>query len=54
MGSGGKSDAICWRLTSPAKPARLLEREEQDHCMQHVHENFPIFFQETSHDPLLP
>jgi hypothetical protein len=21
---------------------------------QHVHENFPIFFQETSHDPLLP
>ncbi len=26
----------------------------QDHCMQHVHEKFPIFFQETSHDPVLP
>src|SRR2546430_17426991 len=30
MGSDGKSDAICWRVTSPAGPARLLKREEED------------------------
>src|SRR5260370_12439956 len=26
----------------------------QYHCLQHGHEDFPIFFQETSHKPLLP
>src|SRR6184192_2091533 len=30
MGSDGKSDANCWRVTSPAGPARLLKREEED------------------------
>src|SRR5437868_6835042 len=30
MGSDGKSDATCWRVTSPAGPAKLLERAEED------------------------
>src|SRR5256885_6253767 len=29
MRSDGKSDAICWRVTTPAGPARLLCREDR-------------------------
>src|SRR6266566_914861 len=36
MGSDGKSDAICWRVTAPAGPARLLKREEEDSLRQWV------------------
>src|SRR6266480_3629408 len=36
MGSDGKSDAICWRVTSPANLSRLLEREEEDSLRQWV------------------
>src|SRR6266702_6286046 len=36
MRSDGKSDAICWRVTAPANPSRLLEREEEDSLRQRV------------------
>src|SRR2546430_1016069 len=36
MGSDGKLDAICWQVTTPAGPARLLKREEEDSLRQWV------------------
>jgi len=54
----GECDKIAYLRHDSAHPQH--EQENEGFCgacscqRQHVHENFPIFFQETSHDPLLP
>jgi len=54
MRSDGKSDAICWRVTTPAGPARLLCREEEDSLSNGLWNFFSLGWEADQRLPIHP